>query len=187
MNLRVHQRERDSLLFMNQSHIILLVNLNVSNLSKPVLQRAHDDKLARRSSRLCEKPRMSIIAPVTRPRKRRAPAKPKRPSTGVGFMHMPVEIIVEVSRHLLPSLTVLSCPQIAGYLNPTDLLNMARSSQSLRNLFMSKDSKSAWRRVRENLELPDCPDDLSEPQYADLLFGKGCYVCNISLAPLFPV
>ena len=148
-----------------------------------------DDKLARRSSRLCEKPRVSIIAPVTRPRKRRAPAKPKRPSTasGIGFMHMPVEIIVEVSRHLLPSLTVLSCPQIVGYLNPTDLLNMARSSQSLRNLFMSKDSKSVWRRVRENLELPDCPDDLSEPQYADLLFGKGCYVCNISLALLFPV
>lgn len=66
--------------------------------------------------------------------------------------------------------------KVAGYLEPQDLLNMARSARSLRNLLMSKDSKRIWRISREASEIPDCPEDLSEPQYADLLFGIGCYV-----------
>jgi len=34
-----------------------------------------------------------------------------------------------------------------------------------------------WRDVRANVDgLPDCPDELTEPQYADLVFGKSCTV-----------
>lgn len=36
---------------------------------------------------------------------------------------------------------------------------------------------SIWKRARSQFDgLPDCPDDLSEPQYAELLFGKACTV-----------
>lgn len=53
---------------------------------------------------------------------------------------------------------------------------MARSCKVLRTFFMSKNSALIWKASRTSMELPDCPSDLSEPQYADLLFAKGCYV-----------
>lgn len=42
---------------------------------------------------------------------------------------------------------------------------------------MSKASAPVWASSRKAINLPHCPPDLSEPQYADLLFSKGCYVC----------
>lgn len=53
---------------------------------------------------------------------------------------------------------------------------MARSCKALRNFFISKVSESAWAASCKGIGLPRCPSDLSEPQYADLLFSKGCYV-----------
>lgn len=41
---------------------------------------------------------------------------------------------------------------------------------------MSKNSASFWRAARNNLGMPECPADVSEPQYADLVFFRGCYV-----------
>jgi len=42
---------------------------------------------------------------------------------------------------------------------------------------MSKRSMSVWKDARANIVgLPDCPNELDEPQYADLLFGKTCNV-----------
>ena len=42
---------------------------------------------------------------------------------------------------------------------------------------MKRSSISIWKRSRSQLDdLPDCPDELSEPQYAELLFGKACAV-----------
>ena len=70
--------------------------------------------------------------------------------------------------------------QICSYLRPLDLLTMARSCKLLRDFFMSKASAPAWVASRRAIELPDCPSDLSEPQYADLLFSKGCYVSLLS-------
>ncbi|THH04390.1 hypothetical protein EW145_g5553 [Phellinidium pouzarii] len=78
------------------------------------------------------------------------------------LMDIPVDVFLEISANM----------------SSHDLLNMARSSKSLRDLLMSKDSKPIWRAARENVGLPDCPSDLSEPQFADLIFCKGCYFCN---------
>lgn len=48
---------------------------------------------------------------------------------------------------------------------------------------MSRSSTSTWKRARSQFDdLPDCPDDLSEPQYAEYLFGKAC---NVSLLFFF--
>ncbi|KAE9402066.1 hypothetical protein BT96DRAFT_1017879 [Gymnopus androsaceus JB14] len=66
--------------------------------------------------------------------------------------------------------------EIFGYLNNCDLLNLARTSRDLRGVLMSKSSELIWRTARSNMEgLPPPPKGLSEPHYADLLFGKHCY------------
>lgn len=42
---------------------------------------------------------------------------------------------------------------------------------------MRRNSISVWRRARNNvIGLPECPDDLTEPQYAELVYGKTCFV-----------
>jgi len=53
---------------------------------------------------------------------------------------------------------------------------------------MTKHSALIWKNARLNVEpsgLPGCPEDLSEPQYAHLLFGDRCDVSFFSLFHLF--
>ncbi|KAE9399355.1 hypothetical protein BT96DRAFT_1019525 [Gymnopus androsaceus JB14] len=69
--------------------------------------------------------------------------------------------------------------EIFCYLDPSDLLRLARTSNDLRGILMSKSSESIWRTARSNVEgLPPLPLDLNEPQYAHLLFESYCHVCN---------
>ena len=57
------------------------------------------------------------------------------------------------------------------------MLHLARTTKDLRAILMKRSSISIWKRARSHFDdLPDCPDDLSEPQYAELLFGKACTV-----------
>ncbi|KAF8177607.1 hypothetical protein BJ912DRAFT_1045683 [Pholiota molesta] len=74
--------------------------------------------------------------------------------------------------------------EIFSRLNPIDLVNLTRTSKDLRAIFTSRSSISVWKAARANIipAMPDCPDDLSEPQYADLVFGKGCHHCGRNLA-----
>ncbi|KDQ07101.1 hypothetical protein BOTBODRAFT_149356 [Botryobasidium botryosum FD-172 SS1] len=88
-----------------------------------------------------------------------------RGNTGklAGLIEMPLDIFIEVSTHLLP----------------LDLLHLARTSRNIRKLLMSRLSTFAWRRARENVpHLPECPEDLSEPEYASLLYERNCHVCG---------
>lgn len=67
--------------------------------------------------------------------------------------------------------------QLAEYIQPLDLLNLARTCKSLRELLMDKSATSVWRSARRQVEgLPDCPDDLTEPEYANLVFYARCHV-----------
>lgn len=68
-------------------------------------------------------------------------------------------------------------PQMAGHLDPLDLLHLSRTCRRIRDLLMSKRSAPIWRAARDNLSLPSCPTDLNEPQYAKLLFDTDCHVC----------
>ncbi|KAJ3898968.1 hypothetical protein F5879DRAFT_978533 [Lentinula edodes] len=71
--------------------------------------------------------------------------------------------------------------EIFCYLEPGDLLRLARTSRDLRDILMSKSSESIWRIARETVEhLPPRPDDLNEPQYAHLLFESYCHICRHS-------
>lgn len=49
---------------------------------------------------------------------------------------------------------------------------------------MRRSSITIWRAARRNLDgLPDCPDTLSEPAYASLLFTTNCTVCATADIP----
>ncbi|KAF8164095.1 hypothetical protein BJ912DRAFT_273453 [Pholiota molesta] len=79
------------------------------------------------------------------------------------IMEMPMDVLFE----------------IFGQLEPLDLLNIGRTTKALRAILMSRSSTSVWMSARSNVfGLPDCPDDLSEPQYAALMFVKGCTFCQ---------
>ncbi|KAF8549521.1 hypothetical protein OG21DRAFT_1421103, partial [Imleria badia] len=65
---------------------------------------------------------------------------------------------------------------IAAYTHPMDLLNLARTCKSLRQLLMHKSSAFVWKVARCQVDgLPDCPPDLTEPEYANLLFYARCH------------
>jgi hypothetical protein len=74
--------------------------------------------------------------------------------------------------------------QIASHLLPLDILQLARISKTLNDLLMSKNSKHIWRAARSNTDLPECPDNLSEPMYAALVYENICQVCLIKLCAL---
>ncbi|KAI9566218.1 hypothetical protein HD554DRAFT_1206515 [Boletus coccyginus] len=65
---------------------------------------------------------------------------------------------------------------LAAYVHPLDLLNFARTCKSLRELLMDKASEFVWRTARRQVQgLPDCPADMTEPEYANLLCYARCH------------
>ncbi|KAI0768920.1 hypothetical protein BC629DRAFT_805824 [Irpex lacteus] len=90
----------------------------------------------------------------------------KRGKRNQGRLHrmldMPLDVIHEICLYLLPK----------------DLLNMARTSKELRAYFMSRNTQRLWQAARLNIpDLPPCPDDLSEPAFANLVFDPHCHRC----------
>ncbi|KAG1754398.1 hypothetical protein EDB19DRAFT_1626773 [Suillus lakei] len=78
---------------------------------------------------------------------------------------------------LLPTISLDVLFEIFGFLKPLDLLSLARTSKAFRNLLMRKSNAFIWRDSRSLVpNLPDCPADLSEPQYACLAFDPHCHV-----------
>ena len=68
--------------------------------------------------------------------------------------------------------------QIASYLHPSDILQLARASLKIRAVLMSRSSAHVWITARRAIGMPECPPDLSEPQYASLVFEHTCFVSN---------
>ena len=70
--------------------------------------------------------------------------------------------------------------QIFSNLLPGDLVSLSRSTKSFRQLLMRRSSITIWQAARRNVpDLPDCPPELSEPAYANLLFTTNCHVSAI--------
>ncbi|EUC60505.1 hypothetical protein RSOL_348630 [Rhizoctonia solani AG-3 Rhs1AP] len=111
-----------------------------------------------------------IVEHDSEPARKRArrPGTKDRPHAGkaqntILLMNLPVEVLTEV----------------AQYVHPLDLVMLSRVNKFFRELFMDKRSALIWRSARENLPgLPPCPDDVSEPQYAAMLFTKRCSTCG---------
>ncbi|KAG9002425.1 hypothetical protein FRB94_003944 [Tulasnella sp. JGI-2019a] len=68
--------------------------------------------------------------------------------------------------------------EIFRWLEPLDLLQLARSTRALRNHLMSKASSNLWKASRLNVigGTPECPEYLSEPAFARLLFAEECFM-----------
>ncbi|KAI9570860.1 hypothetical protein HD554DRAFT_2312480 [Boletus coccyginus] len=69
---------------------------------------------------------------------------------------------------------------LAAYVHPLDLLSLARTCKSLRELLMDKASAFVWKTARRGQVqgLPDCPADMTEPEYANLVFYSRCNGCG---------
>ncbi|KIM49545.1 hypothetical protein M413DRAFT_438730 [Hebeloma cylindrosporum] len=95
-----------------------------------------------------------------RPRPKKARLKP-----GVlcGILGLPRDAIYEIFSHL----------------DPPDLINLSRTSKLLRKELLDPDITSVWKSSISNIPgLPERPDDLSYPRYAELVFGKACHFCG---------
>lgn len=56
-------------------------------------------------------------------------------------------------------------------------MQLARATKALRAILMNRSAMSIWKAARSNLVgLPPCPDDMTEPQYAVMLFDPYCHV-----------
>ncbi|PIL34392.1 hypothetical protein GSI_03167 [Ganoderma sinense ZZ0214-1] len=84
--------------------------------------------------------------------------------------------------------------EVAAHLHPIDMLNLGRTSKSLRSLVLAKSSRSAWIASLSTVDgLPSCPANMSEPapqlcgsanaKWVDyairLRLCKACYKANI--------
>src|SRR5882762_4357344 len=70
----------------------------------------------------------------------------------------------------------IASPQITAQLEPLDILHLSRVSKHFRLTFASKHSRHIWVAARQNISMPECPSDLTEPQYAALIFEPTCQV-----------
>ncbi|KAJ3557330.1 hypothetical protein NM688_g1532 [Phlebia brevispora] len=78
----------------------------------------------------------------------------------------------------LPTMPLDILAEIMSHLQPPDILNMSRANKTFRRFLMTRSSEFIWRRARENVPgLPPCPEDLSEPAYANLVFDTHCHEC----------
>lgn len=61
-----------------------------------------------------------------------------------------------------------------GHLSVLDLLNLSRSFKAIRNVMLSKTFRPAWRKALRDLGAPECPPEISEPQFIRLVFDSTC-------------
>ncbi|KAG9103030.1 hypothetical protein FRC06_000431 [Ceratobasidium sp. 370] len=92
--------------------------------------------------------------------------KRKQPSLA-GIIHVPMDIFAEIT----------------SYLDPPDILSLARTTKHFRTLLMQPAAKHIWSAAERNvLGLPPCPEHIDEPAYAALVFGKLCSECGMSVS-----
>ncbi|KAG8927602.1 hypothetical protein FRC00_002033 [Tulasnella sp. 408] len=76
------------------------------------------------------------------------------------LMNMPIDIFTEV----------------CSYLDPYDLRRLALTSKRLWDVLMTKEARHIWKTSLASVpDLPECPNDLNEPQYVCLLYSSECY------------
>ncbi|KAF8996632.1 hypothetical protein BDQ17DRAFT_1249599 [Cyathus striatus] len=98
--------------------------------------------------------------PVQQPlqkKRKKHPATVKK--TAQRLVEMPFDVLFEIFQ----------------LLHPLDLLHLSRTMKALRGIILDRTSASVWKQARHNMNgLPECPEDISEPCYASLLFENRC-------------
>lgn len=63
------------------------------------------------------------------------------------------------------------------YLGPMDLLHLIRTNKTFRRFLLARSSEPLWKAARKNVDLlPERPEHMSEPAYANLVFDAHCHV-----------
>ncbi|PIL33818.1 hypothetical protein GSI_04443 [Ganoderma sinense ZZ0214-1] len=81
---------------------------------------------------------------------------------------------------------------ICDYLLPAEVLSLYRSCKTIHGFLQLTSSKGIWKSARANVAgLPECPEWLTEPQYAALCFDDFCCQClavdKYSVSPIWPL
>jgi len=77
--------------------------------------------------------------------------------------HMPLDALYEICR----------------WLSPNDLLQLVRTSKLLRRILTNRASITIWRFSLSSIPgLPTCWPGMSEPAYAELVYGRTCQACS---------
>ena len=72
--------------------------------------------------------------------------------------------------------------QITSHLHPLDLVHLSFTNKLMRLVICNRSVRSVWKASLAAVpSLPECPLWMSEPQYANLVFGKACTVSMTSL------
>jgi hypothetical protein len=71
--------------------------------------------------------------------------------------------------------------QIISYLDPLSLFYLSRTSKGFRRLLLTRSvARPIWRASFDmhQPDMPECPEDLTEPAYARLAFTTECSNCG---------
>lgn len=94
---------------------------------------------------------------------------------------MPLDVLHEVD--IIPHTTsrgfLAYFRQIFSHLPPADLVALTRVAKGFRHILLTREARHLWRGSFDLIpDAPVCPDDISEPVWANLLFGGAyCHVC----------
>ncbi|KAJ8520544.1 hypothetical protein ONZ45_g2664 [Pleurotus djamor] len=94
--------------------------------------------------------------------------------------HMPLDVLFEVRifHELAKRNGGLLQLKIFRFLSPLDLLRLARTTKDLRSLLMKRSSLTLWKAVFDHVpDIPEKPEDMAEPAWANFLFTNNCFVC----------
>ncbi|KAI1787107.1 hypothetical protein LXA43DRAFT_738190 [Ganoderma leucocontextum] len=104
------------------------------------------------------------------------PRKRRKKSTGKNKLKF-------LSTSALPDLSIDILFEIFSHLRPLDLLRVTRTSKSFRKLLLNRKASTVWIAARERAfpNYPEPPDGVSEPFWANLVFGETvCERCGNS-------
>lgn len=69
--------------------------------------------------------------------------------------------------------------QIFSRLDPLDVLRLAQTTKALREVLMRRSARFIWKKALTNVDLPQCPSDMTEPEYTRLAYDSHCYVSSL--------
>ncbi|KAF9534026.1 hypothetical protein CPB83DRAFT_844980 [Crepidotus variabilis] len=79
---------------------------------------------------------------------------------------------------LLPTMPLDILVAVFSFLHPKDILSLARTTRTFRDVLMSRQATTVWKTAREGIGAPACPSLVSEPHWATLLSGHICQTCG---------
>ncbi|KAF7363713.1 F-box domain-containing protein [Mycena sanguinolenta] len=119
-------------------------------------------------------------APVKEPKKR-AKGRVASGSTSAAVVKPAPRNFRRGQLKMLPEMPLDILFEIFSCLEPSDVLNLARTTKDLRNVLMSRSARSIWKSAFLNdPDLPGLPENLNEPQYANLAFSPHCHSCFVA-------